>query len=274
MHRVPNDLCMHADAADLGYGGTLGLNMDAGSPGLWEGQGFWTAEDRASSITVRELRAVRLLLHRHFSDFVSDLRIRRILVREDNQAVVAVLNAMVAASPAMMSELRKLRILLHAMGVELEARWLPTAVNKFADRLSRTWDPADVAVTEELIASMVEEHRVDEVAFRSRPLNEPFQARKKYLQDEMHKPWGDGRSRLFVPPFDLLPLVVRKIEMERAKGVLLAPDWPTQAWYGRLIKCSSRVIRLGPADTAIDILAQGAGKTLNPSWGLLVAMLK
>ena len=87
---------------------------------------------------------------------------------------MAVLNAMVAASSAMMSELHKLRVLLQAMGVKLVARWLPKAVNRFADRLSRTWDPGDVTDTEELIASLRHEHHFDEVAFRSRPLNEPF----------------------------------------------------------------------------------------------------
>lgn len=59
-------------------------------------------------------------------------------MQEDNQAVVYVLNAMLSASRPMMLELRKLEVLLSAIGVKLEARWIPSAVNRFADALSRT----------------------------------------------------------------------------------------------------------------------------------------
>lgn len=38
--------------------------------------------------------------------------------------------------------------------------------------------------------------------------------------------WGDGRARLWKPPVDLLPLVVRKIEKENGVGVIVAPYWP------------------------------------------------
>ena len=60
-----------SDTADVGYGGTLGKLQGAGTPGLWEGRGFWTAHDSAESITLGELRVVRLLLQRHFADYVS-----------------------------------------------------------------------------------------------------------------------------------------------------------------------------------------------------------
>ena len=36
------------------------------------------------------------------------------------------------------------------------------------------------------------------------------------------------------PPLDLLPLVVRKIEAEGGRGVLLDPNGPGQVWYARL----------------------------------------
>ena len=37
--------------------------------------------------------------------------------------------------------------------------------------------------------------------------------------------WKEG-SGLFHPPEGLISRVVRKVEKERAKGVLVAPDWP------------------------------------------------
>jgi hypothetical protein len=58
----PADLTMHSDAADVGYGGTLGTCSGAGSPGLWKGHGLWAAKERAEPITLRELKAVRVML--------------------------------------------------------------------------------------------------------------------------------------------------------------------------------------------------------------------
>jgi hypothetical protein len=106
-------MTMHSDAADVGYGGSIGLLQNAGSPGLWEGSGHWEARDRAELITQRELRAIRLLLQRHFAEFVRREETRKILLHEDNQEVVYILNAMVYSSSCMMQELRSLQAILH-----------------------------------------------------------------------------------------------------------------------------------------------------------------
>lgn len=262
-------LTMHSDAADVGYGGTLGMDERAGSQGLWEGQGFWTQADRAESITLRELRAVRLLLHRHFAEYVSRPDVTKILLHEDNQAVVFILNAMVSASAPMMTELRKLEVLMRALGVRVDARWLPSAVNRFADALSRTWDPGDARATAELVQSVASEYRLDHVAFRERPLGETMVARHKYLVTQMEEDWGDGRSRLWNPPFDMLPLVVQKIEAEGGKGVVIAPHWPAQAWHARLQSISKQLTLLAPGSRTMPLL-ESDGR-LNSEWSVLLA---
>lgn len=100
----------------------MGYNTRAGTAGLWEGQGFCTVAYIQESITLRELRAVSLLLARSFARLVSSPKNKHLLIREDNQAVVAVLNAMVSASNPMMAELRRLQKLLVAIGIYLETR--------------------------------------------------------------------------------------------------------------------------------------------------------
>lgn len=262
----PPSMAMHSDAADVGWGGTLGPNLQAGSPGLWEGQGFWGAEDRTASITLRELRAVRLLLHRSFSAFVSDPDTRRILVHEDNQAVVSILNAMVSASKPMMAELRKLQKLLAVLQVRLDARWLPSAVNRFADSLSRTWSPSDVRASSRVLQAIQDQYAFDQPAFCARPLNEPLPARLKQIATQLQEWWGDGRARLWNPPFDFLPLVVRKIQQEGGQGVLLAPFWPAQAWFERLRRLANTIHILdAPAEDQFS-----TSKSLNPAWRLVV----
>lgn len=265
-------IVMHSDAADVGYGGTLGFDEVAGSPGLWEGQGIWAPTDRAESITLRELRAVRLLLSRHFAAYVTRPGVQKLLLHEDNQAVVYVLNAMVSASPAMMVELRRLEKLLKALGVTIEARWLPSAVNKFADALSRTWDPGDAQATAALVQSVSAEYRLSEVVFRERPLGESYIARSKYLATQMREDWGDGRCRLWNAPWDALPLVVRKIEHEGGQGVVLAPHWPAQPWYSRLVAVSARMTVLPPPEPNEPALLQSERRR-NDQWGMVIAEL-
>lgn len=72
--------------------------MAAGSSGLWEARGFWSATDRQGSVRLRELRAVRVLLARFFADYVSDPRTKRLFLHEDNRATVSILGSMVSAS--------------------------------------------------------------------------------------------------------------------------------------------------------------------------------
>jgi hypothetical protein len=259
---------MHSDAADVGYGGTLGTCVEAGSPGLWEGQGLWATAERAESITLRELKAVRLLFQRHFASYVAKAETKRILLHEDNQAVVHILNAMVSASRPMMAELRRLEVMLRALGVRMEARWIPSAVNRYADSLSRQWDPGDVCVTEELVQSLCDSYAPDAVVFPYRPVGEHPIARRKFLASQMDEDWGDGRARLWNPPFDLLPLVMKKIEDNGGTGVLIAPRWPAQPWYGRLSRLATRLHVLDPEGTVRYL---GGQRALNPAWQLVVA---
>jgi hypothetical protein len=190
LSRVEPDMTMHRDAADVGYGGTLGLLQNAGSPGLWEGRGFWEARDRAESITLRELRAVGLLLQRHFAEHVSREETRKILLHEDNQAVVYILNAMVSSSSRMMQERRRLQAMLHSLKVRIEARWIPSAVNRYADALSRQWDPGDVRATDELVRSLCSAYNPEAVVFPYRPTGEHHLTRRKYLTTQNSRELG------------------------------------------------------------------------------------
>lgn len=183
--------------------------------------------------------------------------------------VLCVLNSMVAASPEMMSELRNLRDLLDVYGIRIEARWIPSAVNLFTNHLSRTWNSTDVRATSEVISSLLQQHNMDEVVFRQLPLSEPVQARRRYLQQDIHNSWAHERARLWIPPFDILPFVIRNIAPEGAKGVLIEPFWSMRAWYELLRSWSSKMTVLRSKNHQTDLWEQDPGKTLNLRWDLL-----
>lgn len=125
LHRLELYIRIHSDAADVGYGGTLGKLQEAGTPSLWEGRGFWVAQDRVESITSRALRPFRMLLQRHFAYHVSHPHIRLLLLHEDNYAMLYVLNAIISSSKPLIAELRRLQRMRQVLRVCIEERWLP-----------------------------------------------------------------------------------------------------------------------------------------------------
>lgn len=146
-----------------------------------------------------------LSIHRHFPAFVSDPHVLKVLLNEENQAVFYILKSMVSAFRAMMAELKEIEVLLHVLGVRIDARWIPSAVNRHADALSRTWDPEDVRARAGSVATSQEEHVLDDVAFGSRPLGETEAARRMYFGTQMEEYWGDGWARLWNPPSTYCP---------------------------------------------------------------------
>lgn len=122
LHRNPPYIRIHSDATNVLYGGTLVFNTAPGYLGLWEGQGFRNTEDCAQYINFRELCTFRVLLLKYFCSYVSDHHVQKILLHEDNQAVVVVLNSIMAASRPMMAEIHNLQISLQFLGLKIEAR--------------------------------------------------------------------------------------------------------------------------------------------------------
>lgn len=90
-------------------------------------------------------------------------------------------NGMVSESKLMMAEPGKLEVLMRLRGVRLNARWIPSAVNKFADSMSRTWDLGEMRATGLLSRSVLEEYCLYLMEFQNRTLGETFVARCKHI---------------------------------------------------------------------------------------------
>jgi hypothetical protein len=59
---LPTNGIMHTDAADVGFGGTLDVAANPGDPVQCQEQGIWEWKDRSVLISVRELKAIRMVL--------------------------------------------------------------------------------------------------------------------------------------------------------------------------------------------------------------------
>ena len=55
-----------------------------------------------------------------------------------------------------------------------------------------------------------------------------------YAVDAFHINWDQYLFYAF-PPFSLITKVLRKIYQEKATGIIIVPNWPTQPWWPRLM---------------------------------------
>lgn len=230
---------VHTDAAELGWGGTAGPEEGAGADGRVEASGVWTAEDRKESITLRELRAVSLVLGRGLGVEVQYGDVKRVRLYIDNQGAKCVIAKMTSKAPTLMRELRVLQRLLTRLGISLAPEWLPSAENYFADRLSRTWDPRDLKVRARVRKDVLERYAHVGLAegggWAYRPLGIHPVAMRKVTLVALGEVWGSERARLYCPPVDLISLTVLKIKREGARGVLLVPDWGSAPWMASVM---------------------------------------
>lgn len=68
--------------------------------------------------------------------------------------------------------------------------------------------------TQSLLSWLQRKYRIGRFSFAHLLLKEPTVARRKHISAEMNLDWGDGNDRIWSPPFDLLPIVVRKRDSE------------------------------------------------------------
>eukprot|EP00873_Tetraselmis_striata_P044568 jgi/Tetstr1/464832/TSEL_009571.t1 len=152
------------DVVGSKWGGRVRMTHQLRRDLQWlEAWGLWGAADERQHITWNELKAVRLAVE----SFLPHLAGRRLLLHEGNPAVCNVLAGLTSRSPAMMAELGKLWYLLDSNGVHIRARYIRSAANVWADRLSRHLDNDDWQLEPVLFAeleAMWGAHSVDRFA--------------------------------------------------------------------------------------------------------------
>jgi hypothetical protein len=82
---------------------------------------------------LKELKAARLVVQMFFPQLGG----KGVLLHENNYAVCYILAGLTSRPPSMMTELRKLWHMLNKNGIDIRARYMRSAANVWADRLSR-----------------------------------------------------------------------------------------------------------------------------------------
>ena len=238
---APDSAVGHVDAGPYGWGGQL--DYQSSLPPAW---GFWSPEEADLHITFRELRAVRLFIEH----YVDSLRGRRLLLYEDNQAVVAILTNRTTRSPLLMAELRLIVELLAEADLTLRATYIRSAANTVADYFSRIARPHEYVVTRDVFSRIAQwwgECTVDAFASAAsaqlhRYWAESFDDLGAEAVDAFAQEWCGERVWAHPPPH-LLPQLAQLLRARPGvEAFVCAPLWPGESWYAELLAmCSERV---------------------------------
>ncbi|KAK3252908.1 hypothetical protein CYMTET_37814 [Cymbomonas tetramitiformis] len=226
--RSPTRAKVHTDASLFAWGGVLNLKHAA--------RGFWSDELRHLHITHLELEAV----YKTVQSFLRELTGKVVRLYCDNQAVVAMLSHFTSCSPELMRRMRRLWILLDLNDIELQARYIRSEANEWADRLSRDRDLDDWRLNRRWFQWAEREwhqHTVDRFASE-------LSAQLPRYYAQWHDPGCEGVDSLAFswlgevnwvnPPWSLLDEVAHKLREEKCAATEVAPYWPGQMWFQQL----------------------------------------
>lgn len=194
-------------------GGILGKDLRPGMNGCWEARGLWDPQLRVKPITFLELRAVTDSIQA-FEEHLK--RVTHLRIWKDNQAVLQILNAMVSRSRALMQELRVLHRLLSKLRISIESQYLPSAVNRLADRLSQLHTLDDWWINQKSIAPLLSSlpTTIDRFADNQNKLcprfNSEFASPSSLGIDALSQDWK-SETNFWNPPLKLIPLAVYKL---------------------------------------------------------------
>lgn len=262
---APADVTMTTDASSTGWGATW--------DGLVPARGYHADDRKALHINLLELGAVRLGL----LSFVDFLREPATIVRlrTDSRVAMEVINSGSSRSPALMQELRRLHKVATALGVTLRAEYLPSALNMWADRLSRTRDSTDWTLARpafERLEGLYGPHTVDLFASAENAQCGRFQSKLPAPGgagvDAMRISWR-GDNAWANPPFNLVGPLVDKIVREDAAVTLVAPYWPAQSWWPLAVRACTAILPL-PAEDGVFLHSGRATPATRPHWRVVV----
>ncbi|XP_024071350.2 uncharacterized protein LOC112117576 [Terrapene carolina triunguis] len=220
-----------SDASDLGWGAHIG-NVQT--------QGMWSTPDLFLHINVKELRAIHLAC----TAFLTHFHGRVVRVLTDNTAAMYYINKQGGThSLALCWEALALWEFCIAHDISLRAAHLPGVRNMQADRLSRVFSPQyEWSLLSEVTHRLFQEWgtpQIDLFATRWNQRCPQFCSRggvgKDTILDAFLMSWS-GQLLYAFPPLPLIPKVLEKVKVDKARVILIAPAWPRQHWYGPLLR--------------------------------------
>lgn len=201
--------------------------------------GRWSARQRSEHINSLELRAVWLGLQA----FLSTVQDSSVMAMTDNTTAVGYIRNQGGTRSRQLNHLtNSLLRWSEDHGISLSARHVPGKCNTLADSLSRrgpvstNWS-LNPQVCRALWKLWGQPHMdLFATADNARlPLFvSPVPDQRAWKVDALAHQWTGWWGYAF-PPFALIPTVLRKVRLEHATVLLIAPCWPARPWFPDLL---------------------------------------
>jgi len=246
------DFNMTTDASFEGWGAV----SETSSTG-----GRWDQAEKEDNINVLEIKAVCFGL----KALCKQIKNKHIHVKSDNTTAVAYLNHMGGSHSTECNDAARETWLWCIQNNNwLSVAHIPGRENTEADAESRIF--SDLNTEWKLCVNMFDlictefgKPDIDLFASRLNYQCKPYVAWRPDPEaisiNAFSLDWGKYNNIYLFPPFSMLTRVLQKVQQDEAQGIVVAPDWPTQAWYPKLIQMTQgRPLRL-PMDPKLLTLA-------------------
>jgi len=194
-----------------------------------------------------------------------------IRLRMDTMVALGVIRAGPSRSPILMDEMRDLYEVCTDMHVELRMEHVSSALNEWADRLSREHDTTDWtlrAATFSALDAKYGPHSFDLFASTQSARCSRFYARwmcpGALASDAFQQDWAAENAWAY-PPFHPAGAVVSRALRSNATVTLIAPVWRAQQWWRRAVDGCTGWCILPPADGVFTHALRSVPATL-PFW--------
>lgn len=201
--------------------------------------GMWSNEEKNYHINCLEIMAIKICLQ----SFCKDIFSEHIQIYTDNTTAMASVNKMGSTKRKINNIVRDLWLWCKEKDIYLTVSYIEGKKNIEADKASREFNAnIEWSLNQRVFELVIQRYgNMDIDLFASR-LNHKIEKYISWKPDPMavyinawHVEW-DFKLGYCFPPFSLIPSVLQKVEEDLAEIVLIAPLWPTQIWFPKLME--------------------------------------
>ena len=198
--------------------------------------GSWSKSEASRSSTWREAEAVRRVLVSKAAAFKG----KKLKVFSDNMNVKSILSKG-SRKPDLQRIALNVNEFCSQREITLIPEWIPRDENQRADHLSRCFDCDDWEVTDSVFQSLDKQwgpHSVDRFSADYNNKLPRFNSRWWVPGTEavnaFDQPWS-SECNWMVPPPRLISLCLDKLQVDRAPGTLVVPEWKSAPYWVKLV---------------------------------------
>ena len=239
---------LSTDASGFGWGAVLETSNTESRKQSTGGR--WNEYEKLDHINVLEMKAGLFGL-RSFSEALSNTHVK--LNMDSTTAVAYVRNMGGSKSRKCNALAQTIWEFCQKHQIWLTAAHLPGHLNVLADEKSRVFnDKTEWKLNQLVYLDIVHAFTIPDIDLFASRLNFQLKPYVSWMPDPSASftdaftlDWSNFVFYAF-PPFSMITRVLRKIEFDGAKGILVIPNWPTQVWFPllrRLLVAEPRMLK-------------------------------